>query len=180
MPNCTFYAYGDDHRVVIDYVLSLPCDLYDMSPPPNTPIAPFKSISEIEHRFNIKDWSLGSHPNLVFQIYSHDAGGKIVEKKLVAEDGATFSCKGEGWGLIQLYLGGIFREKLRESHTNHNTQKRATKWEQNYPELGDVNDWDFSAVTSLSRKLNRFIRKVAVRKTGSRVVMDSASRFAPE
>jgi hypothetical protein len=91
---------------------------------------------------------------------------------------ATFRYCCEGWGLIQLYCGGSAgTQELRWSHTNHNTQKRASAWAAAGPRLGDPLQWNWPAVTNVSGRLNRAIRRMAVDKISSRPVLPHAARF---
>ncbi|GAA1892714.1 hypothetical protein GCM10009687_72550 [Asanoa iriomotensis] len=91
---------------------------------------------------------------------------------------ATFRYCCEGWGLIQLYYGGSFgAQELRWSHTNHNTERRASAWAATLPRLGDPAAWNWAAVTTASGKLNRVIRRMAVSKIGSHPVLPYPAQF---
>jgi hypothetical protein len=95
-----------------------------------------------------------------------------------ARGDTTFRYCCEGWGLIQLYYGGsVGTQELRWSHTNHNTEKRASAWAPTVPRLGDPAAWNWAAVTGASGKLNRAIRRMAVSKIGSRPVLPHAGQF---
>jgi hypothetical protein len=102
-----------------------------------------------------------------------------VELDPAACGGATFRYNADGWGLVQLYLGTLPEgdTRLEDSHTNHNTLKRAQTWSGTVPELGDVDAWAFSKITSFSSRLNREIRKRGVAKAGSRVVLPGALKL---
>lgn len=76
-----------------------------------------------------------------------------------------------GFGMIQFYLE---RPSRRSSHTNHNSQKRAEKWD-DFVEGDSAGDWDFQLVTKTSSRLNRFIRKCGEAKIGSRVLLPGAA-----
>lgn len=91
---------------------------------------------------------------------------------------ATFRYTCEGWGLIQLFYGGpLGVEELRWSHTNHNSQKRASAWAPAAPGLGDPAAWNWAAVTNASNRLSRAIRRMSVDKIGSRPVLPNAAQF---
>jgi hypothetical protein len=94
-----------------------------------------------------------------------------------ATGGATSREAVTGWGLIQLYLGGLSQRGLVHSHTNHNSEARARKWSDTIGNLGAVDAWDWKAVTSASRRLNARIRRHAVSKVGSRPVLEGAFRL---
>ncbi|MEU8231467.1 hypothetical protein AB0C12_17940 [Actinoplanes sp. NPDC048967] len=94
---------------------------------------------------------------------------------------ATFRYTCEGWGLIQLTYGGLSgTQGLQWSHTNHNTEKRASAWAAAVPELGDPGAWLWAAVTRASGRLNRVIRRMAVDTIGSRPVLPHAARVIAE
>jgi hypothetical protein len=90
-------------------------------------------------------------------------------------DRHTFRYTIEGWGLIQLDLGGIGPNGAVSSHTNNFSTKGARKGEPPGSDKGAVDSWNWSEVQSISSKLNRFIRnKVSVGKLGSRPVLPEA------
>jgi len=182
VPNCDFYAYGDDHRRILSYVLeNLPCRLFELYSAYDSELVEFSSLEQIASHYNINNWPAGDHASMRFQLLPADACGQVQFTRIQLNssrcNSATFRYSSDGWGLIQLYLESPRKGQLRQSHTNHNSEKRAAAWAATYPELNPPSDWDWAAVTSFSRKLNRFIRKTAVSKSGSRVVLPAASSF---
>jgi hypothetical protein len=181
MPNCDYYAIGSDHELVLDFVFSLPCRVYELSSPFDKELVEFRDIPAIVARNNIDDWSSPNFNSVLLQLHPTQAGGKIhierVELDSAKCDGAKFRYNSGGWGMIQLYLSGVYDGELRDSHTNHNSEKRALKWQSTCPELGPVADWDFGVVTSVSRKINRFIKNNSVAKYGARPIMEQASQY---
>ena len=182
MPNCDFFACGDDHRVILEHIFdNLPCRIFELSSRFDSELAEFASLADIERHFGIDNWSRNEHRSLLLTIYAADANGSLNFRRIALDstkcDGATFRYSCDGWGLIQLYLESPRKGGLRNSHTNHNSEKRAGNWSPTYPEMGDPADWNWAAVNSFSRKLNRFIRKCGVHKIGSRVVLPCASEF---
>ncbi|MEM7061977.1 MAG: hypothetical protein AAF572_02290 [Cyanobacteria bacterium P01_B01_bin.77] len=180
MPNCDFFAYGDDHRLLLDHIFkTMPCRIFELVSKFDTELAEFRSLADVEHRYQINDWCHGQHQTLHLQIYADGASGKVnfrrdgLEK---CEDAAyRYSC--HGWGLIQLYLESPRNGILRNSHTNHNSETRARNWATTYPEMDDPGAWNWTVVNSFSRKLNRFIRKSGVENRGARAVLPHASSF---
>ncbi|EMO27415.1 hypothetical protein LEP1GSC170_0956 [Leptospira interrogans serovar Bataviae str. HAI135] len=59
--------------------------------------------------------------------------------------------------MIQLHLSTNIRNRLCSSYTNHNTLKRAEKWEKFYKDLDSPSQWNFDSVIQFS---NQFIRKL--------------------
>ena len=85
--------------------------------------------------------------------------------------GHTFREQVQGWGLLSLQLGGLTPDGLQPSHVAVNSEKRALKWESTYPELGPVEQWDWRAVTKVSRRITGWIRRQAVEKEGPRPIL---------
>lgn len=182
MPNCDFFACGDDHRVILEHIFDhLPCRIFELSSRFDSELAEFSSLSDVERHFDINDWASTERPSLLLTIYAADANGPLSFRRIALDstecDGAKFRYSCDGWGLIQLYLESPRQGNLRNSHTHHNSEKRAGNWSPTYPEMGDAADWNWAAVNSFSRKLNRFIRKSGVHKIGSRVVLPCAFEF---
>lgn len=182
MPNCDFFAYGDDHRLILDHIFeTMPCRIFELASKFDTELAEFRSLADVERRYQIDDWLHGQHQTLRLQIYAEGADGNINFRRDDLNPkkckGATYRYSCHGWGIIQLYLESPRNSILRDSHTNHNSETRARNWATIYPELGDPAEWNWAVVKSFSRKLNRFIRKSGVEKRGSRVVLPHASSF---
>jgi hypothetical protein len=107
--------------------------------------------------------------------HTDDKRVKRIELKPSKVSGATFREAIEGWGLIQVQIGGAGPKGIDHSRSNHNSETRARKWERTYPELGPVADWDFKLVSSISGRINRHIHNnLAISKIGSRPVLKDA------
>lgn len=176
MPNCDFFAYGDDHRVILEHIFrTMPCRIFELASEVDTELAEFHSLADIEHRYQINDWSHDQHQTLHLQLYAEGADGYVNFRRVDLNpkkcDGATYRYSCNGWGLIQLYLESPRNSILRNSHTNHNSETRAHNWATTYPDMGDPASWNWAVVNSFSRKLNRFIRNSGVEKRGSRVIL---------
>jgi hypothetical protein len=65
----------------------------------------------------------------------------------------AFRYEAHGWGAIQLYLGGIHKSRLHSSHTNHNSEKRATLWASTVQDLGSPEKWNWCEVTRISTRM---------------------------
>ena len=179
MPNCDFYAAGSDFKLVLDFVFSESnCRVFESYSPYGEQLAEFNSYLEIESRYNVGQCR-GSVSSVLLQLLPVGAGEVIIERINLEPqkcNGFKFRYCVNGWGLIQLYLGGISPTGLVHSHTNHNSEKRALAWETTYKStLGSVSYWSWPVIESTSRRINSFIRKVAVAKNGSRPVLPQAS-----
>lgn len=161
MPNCDFYAAGPDHRAVIEIVLTQGrCDVYKSGG-----TRPFRTFEELEEHYGVKDWQERVAEDVYLELYVHGSGGQLILEQRV-----------QGWGLIQLQLEGVRKGRLFDSHTNHNTENRATRFhEAAYKELGPPDKWNWDVVTSFSRRLNRAIRRLAVAKRDSRGILPFAA-----
>ena len=173
MPNCDFYATTTDHAVLLDWLFAeKTCEVYESYSRYEQPLRHLATSSDVLAMFDERPGSvylqlrvLGASPPFVPQRISLDP-----EKC----DGATFRFAAEGWGLVQLYLGAVFRGGLQDSHTNHFSKKGAGKWEPFGTHDTAVNAWDFPRITAFSSRLNRQVRKQAVGKIASRVVLPGA------
>jgi hypothetical protein len=173
MPNLDFYAIGDDQLAVLNAVFELRLfRVFEAYSEPGNSLREFASPAEIPHEPHgpyLMLYALGTGP---------EPSAHRFELRPGAAAGATFRYRCEGWGLIQLHFGNVFKDdQLRWSHTNHNTANRAAKWSPVYPELGDPATWEWPAVTRASSKLNRTIRSMAVSKIGSHPVLPQAAEL---
>jgi hypothetical protein len=180
MPNIDFYAAKADFHPVLDYVFSKSgCRVFESYSPPGQPIAEFASIEMLEARYPIGICK-GSAPSVLLQLVPPNSFGFCRIRRIDLKPGVygdhTFRYSFEGWGLIQLYLGGIAPHGAVESHSNHFTEAGAKSWEQtDRRERGPVGAWDWRKVTATSSALNRFVRKLAHYKLGSRPVLPGAA-----
>jgi hypothetical protein len=174
MPNCDFYAAGDDFRSVLEFIFGQPgWTLVELASLPDRPLRRFDAADAVLEAYDLATSS--AH----LQLYTPTLGGDIVEHAITFRPGAMGEAKGrivsEGWGLIQLYLEGEREGRVGLSHTNHNSEARARSWEQALLDgLGPVDAWDWSEVTRVSRRLNQHIRRIAASKAGSRPILPEA------
>jgi len=180
MPNCDFYAAGMDHRAILDFLLTRgECDIYELASRFEQPLRRFRALDDFEEHFAIADWRAGSSVSMLLQLHAHGSGPPFLARRVDLNPescgGATFRYSAEGWGLVQLYLERPRASGLRNSHTNHNSEKRAAAWSDTLARLGSPADWDFARVSSFSGRLNRFIRSLAVGKSGARVILPQAA-----
>ena len=178
MPNCDFYALGEDHRLVLDFLLGqCNCNIYELSSDPGREVAQFRTLNDFQSIYAFDDWS--SIPRTMhLQIHSVDAGGSVHQKRInlvnAHSPDSAFRFKTQGWGLIQLYLEAPRKGSLSPSHTNHNSENRATTWRDTIHDMGDPGAWDWKEVAAFSRSLNNFIKKSSIAKEGSRVILPNA------
>lgn len=180
MPNCDFYATGSDIDDVLNFVFELEgVAVFELYSPFDQRLLQFRSPADVSHRYPDVGVCTGNAPSILLAIFpvSHldQKRVKRITLKPGKASGASFREVIEGWGMIQLQIGGAGPNGIVHSHTNHNSAARAKAWESTYPDLGPVADWDFKLVSSVSSRINRHIRNnLAVSKIGSRPVLKDA------
>ena len=182
MPNFDFYGVGQDHKVILDFILSLnDCDVYELSSPVDQSIAQFRTSEDVRNWYQIKSWDIGADQSILLQIYPRAARGEIHFEKILFSSQyngpGKFRYTTVGWGLIQLYLEPQRNHRLSPSHTNHKSEKRARAWEHTCPNLGLVANWNWPSVERWSRRLNRFIQRCSTAKVNNRVVLAAAKQL---
>ena len=174
MPNCDFYAAGEDIRFILEFVFEQPgWMLIENASEDDMPLRRFYSTAEV---LTVYDRAPAT---ALLQLYAPEMRGPIMENRVIyrpgAVPGATGRTDARGWGLIQLYLAVADEQSIGLSHTNHNSEGRARAWEPHYAELGPVDAWDWTAVTRVSRRLNYQIRRAAVGRASGRVILPEAA-----
>ena len=178
MPNCGFYALRDDHTEVLKFILDkTDCQLFEKDSAPWTEIRQFHDAEEILTAY---DEGLGQY-RVLLNLYSPSMGGEFKFRRISLDqkkfgEGA-FRYEAHGWGAVQLYLGGVHNDRLHSSHTNHNSEKRAVLWGDTIADLGSPESWNWSEVTRISSRINRFIRKIATDKRGSMPILPAAMQW---
>jgi len=179
VPNCDFYAAEQDILDVLRCVFELgDFRAFESYSNPGEDLVEFKNADEIARHFPLGRCQ-GTSQSALLQLYPVSAGGTLQRRRIDLKTrspgaGAAFRFSLDGWGLIQLQLGGVSDGGLFVSHTNHNSEARALKWEDTYGDLGPAREWNWTEVIRASRRLNSKIRKLAVRKIGSRPVLPAA------
>ena len=184
MPNCDFYAAGDDLTNVLEVVFSLDdFRVFESYSPFDQELKEFKNPKEVSERYSLGECRGTGHSVLLSLFPLRAASPTSVRQHRISLqpekcEGATFRWTVEGWGLIALHLGGASSAGIVGSHANHASESRARKWEPTYEDRsGSVGEWDWSEVSRASGRLNRRIRKLAVSKIGSRVLLPEAARL---
>ncbi len=180
MPHHGFFAVRSDARPIFEFVLSnTECEVLESYSVPDRPLRRFTSVEEIGQAVDTAPYHLG------FMLYAPTMRGRytIEHIKLLpnAIPGKSTREHVQGWGLIQIELDFTNDKigRLRESFTNHNSRQRAMTWSDTYVDLPSVDDWDFRVVSSISGKINRYIRnKLSVQRLGSRSVLPGAQAAA--
>lgn len=178
MPNCNFYALESDLETVLDFVFDKSgCRVFESYSEYGKPLCEFRSVAELKERYPL-GYCRGNAPSVLLMLLPESAGKLVVEqipKERIRPDEPVRHAAA-GWGLISLQLGGQSPKEIVASHTNHNSQKRATTWHGIYGDVyGSPSAWDWPLVESTSRRINSFIRKTGAAKAGSRPVLPAAA-----
>ena len=171
MPNCNFYALPDDWLDVVRFIFSNDgWILYELASELDCEVRAFRSAIEVEALLQ----PTREHYN--FMLYSPDMGGRVEFRRITlnpdAVPGKTFRYSTEGAGLILFYVAQPHEGRLRVSHTNHISKQGAEKWSLARSDTDP--DWNWPHVTSMSNRLNRHIRSLAVAKHGSQPILAGA------
>jgi hypothetical protein len=98
-----------------------------------------------------------------FVIYP-DMGGRAVRQTIQLKPGSVPGHKlrytWEGWGLISILLERGDHPNS-SSHVAANSERRAAKWESTYPKWDPPSTWNWKAVASHARRLQRVLSRVA-------------------
>jgi hypothetical protein len=174
MPSCDFYALPDDVAEVVDFITSQPgWVLLESNSRPDQPLRHFGIAAAFLDAFDL------TTEDAYLSLYSPSFGGALVEEHMDFSPGAVPGARGRttarGWGLIQVYLLCPRNGQIRPSHTGHNSEARARRWESVYESLGPASAWNWHEVDRASRRLNQFIRGRATSRAGSRVILPRAA-----
>lgn len=178
--NYNFFADKSDKLEILDFIFkATDLHVYDKDSSYGQVICQYKNIDEISSKFDLEN---GDKFATTFQLWTPRHKGKPIFKKVDLDpkhcNGFTFRYSTEGWGLIQLYFGGLNNNELNQSHLGHQSEKRALAWEDISNQNGLVRLWDWNEIHITSRKLKYQIHnKLATRKTGSLSVLLGADKL---
>ena len=179
MPNCDFYAVPEDHKHILNWLFaSKACMIYELASQFEKPLREFRSAEEVLDQFS-RTYANGENWHTVhLQVNVVNASPPFVPKRVSLNPekcgGATFRYAAEGLGLVQLYLAAPTPKGLNNSHTNHNSEKRAKAWAPIRSDMTDFQLWDFKKISAFSASLNRQVKKLSAARIGSRPVLPGA------
>jgi hypothetical protein len=178
-----FYADQTDKLSVLDFIFSqTDLQVFDLASPYGQEICQYKSSEEISAKFDLVN---GNKFAITFQLWTPRHKGEPVFRKVDIDpkrfNGHAFRYSTDGWGMIQLYFGGIKNNILSQSHIGHFNEKGAAKWEGINKINGSVNDWNWKEVQVTSRKLKQYIHgKLAEKRLGSIDILAGANKLQEE
>lgn len=174
-----FYADKSDKLKILDFILrDTDLHIYDLGSAYGQKICEYKTVDEISSRFDLEIEQFGT----TFQLWSPKLKGKPIFRRVELDpkrcNGQTFRYATEGWGLIQLYFGGMKNGELKRSHLGHLNEKEALKLADINSVYGPLDSWDWKEVQIVSRKLKYLIHnKLAYRKIGSFGILPGADKL---
>jgi hypothetical protein len=177
--NYDFFADKADKLEILDFIFNdTDLHVYDLGSPYGQEICEYKTIDEVSSKFDLEIDEFGT----TFQLWTPRHKGKPIFRKVDLDpkrcNGHTFRYSTEGWGLIQLYFGGLKNNELKHSHIGHFNEKGALKWDETNNVNGLVSSWDWTEIQATSRKLKYQIHnKLATRKIGSFGVLSGADKL---
>jgi len=175
-----FFAAEEDKIKLLSYIFTeTDLRIFDLSSAYGEDIKEYKTVEDISAQFDLRNETSGS---ICFQLWSPIFQGKPVYKRIELDPkrckGHTFRFSTEGWGLIQLYLGGIKDAYLKHSHIGHFNEKGALRWEPFNKTNGRVNAWDWQAIQKTSSHLKYLLhKKLSVKTIGSYGVLPGAEKL---
>lgn len=175
-----FYADQTDKLTILDFIFNeTDLQVFDLFSPYGQNISQYKSSKEVTAKFDLVN---GDKFAVTFQLWTPRHKGKPVFKKVDLDpkrcNGHTFRYSTDGWGMIQLYFGGVKNNLLSLSHIGHFSEKDAAKWEGTNKFNGNIKDWDWKEVQATSKKLKQYIHsKLAVTKFGRTDVLFGATKL---
>ena len=181
--NYNFYADKSDKIEILEYLFrETDLQVYDSYSLYGQEVCIYTSVAEIDDKFNLKD---GGKFAVTFQLWSPRHKGQPIFNRINLDpkrcNGHSFRYSTEGWGLIQLNLGGILNKELNQSNIGHFNEEGALGRESMNGINRRVDSWDWKEIVATSRKLKHHLHsKLSVRKIGSIGVLAGADRLESE
>ena len=172
-----FFADKNDKLEIFNFILNkTDLIIYDSYSSYEQDISQYQSVDEISSKFDLIN---GDKFAVTFQLWSPRHKAKPIFEKIELNpkycDGHSFRYSTIGWGLIQLFFGGIENNELHRSHIGHFNEKGAFARQDTSERNGKVSDWDWKEIQVTSRQLKYQIHnKFAVRKLGSFGILKGA------
>lgn len=163
MASFQFYAAPADLDDVLVFIFDvLPVRVFETNSRNNERLVEFRDPQAVKARCPVGRCATDRIHSASLSLLVRRGAGRFVRRRINFTGGyrkkAKFRYDAAGWGLIHLHLGGLGPTALVRSWGGVNSEKRARNWEPYSPELGSVNDWDWTEVSRVSNKLGRYVR----------------------
>ena len=174
-----FFADKNDKIEILNFILTeTDLQIFDSYSELGQEINQYKTTNDIVSKFDLEN---GAQFAILFQLWTPRLKGDLVFRKVDLNpkycNGHTFRYACEGFGLIQLYFGGIKNNEVKRSHIGHSSEKRALSWGTTFGTVDHVKKWDWKEVEKVGRSLKYQINKMAKRKTGPFGVLPGADKL---
>jgi hypothetical protein len=175
-----FFADKADKLEILEFIFKeTDLQVYDLSSPYGQEICQYKTVDEIASKFDLVS---GGKFAVTFQLWTPRHKGKLLFRKIDLDptycNGHSFRYSTDGWGLIQLYFGGLKNNELNQSHLGHFNEGEALKNEKSTTFNEKVNDWEWNEIKITSRKLRHYIHyNMATRNIGSFDILTGAEKL---
>ena len=187
MANLDFYAVRADMLNLLQFIYAeTDCRVFESYSEFDQNLREFTSAEQLLSAYDIGRDPHGNGHAALLQLWSPSVSSQVKIERIALIpkkcDGHTFRFSVNGWGLMQLYLGGENERAISHSHFGHNSQKRAQAWETTLiDQLGPVSEWDWDLLVKVSRKIQNHIRRrLAASKVDSRPILREANRKLAE
>lgn len=178
-----FFADRIDKIEILEFIFrDMDLRIFDNTSKHGEEISEYKNADQIISKFDLLN---GDKFSVTFQLWTPRHKGNILFRRIELDpkrcNGHTFRYSTDGWGLIQLYFGGLKNNELNQSHIGHFNEKGALVNEALNNFNGKVGDWDWAEIQTSSRKLKYYIHnKLAIKKVGRFGVLSGAGRLEKE
>ncbi len=182
MSQLDFFAARDDQVMLLDFLFqNTDVRVFELVSQFDCELKEFSSTREIDEEYDLGTDLYGNQSTML-QLWSPSAMPHLEVRRINLNSrkckGHTLRYEPNGWGLMQLYLGGVHHKKepvLTQTHFGHNSQIRATVWNNS-----DDTGVDWKILSKVSNKIQYFIRKNAKMKVPGRPILPHAAKLANE
>jgi hypothetical protein len=177
MPQLNFFATKPDLKQVFDFVYAeTDFRVFESYSEFGRELREFSSLSALAAAYEVGADLHGNGTAALLQMWSPSVMAKPEIVRIALDPnkckGHTFRYRISGYGLVQLYLGGIHGRIITHSHYGHFSERGAAKW-------GDISHVDWVALKKISGRFQRHVsRKLAVAKApGNPVLADAFEKY---
>jgi hypothetical protein len=173
MAQVNFFATRSDLQQVFSFIfLETDFRVFESYSDFGRELREFPSFESLASSFQVGQDAHGNGTAVLLQMWSPTvcAQPEIIRITLDPKkcDGHTFRHRVSGYGLVQLYLGGLYERVVTHTHYGHCNERGAARW-------GDVSNIDWKALAKISGRFQRHLgRKLAVAKVPGYAVLPGA------
>ena len=179
-----FYGTKDDKKTILDFIFSETNYLvFDHYSDFGSELIQYYSTEEIITKFDLE---IGKQYAVCFGLWNSMDGMKNIVRKVNLNpkecNGHTFRFACNGWGVQNLYFGGIQNETLnRSTFMGFNEKGAIAKDLFNAENEREAHKLDWKLIISDQRKLKNFIeKKLGVEKHNRGIILQNANKLIAE